>query len=371
MDTVINVPSYDVDTSIANRLFLERNYKFESHESWETLKAGTGSKLSADSALYFFYEGYTEHRIVLQYEKAIALLHVSKFSAEIRVIITGETLQSLEACKSIIKKKFPVAPEPISSEISVRFWYLSPNGPKSVHRNIAAPTWEAITHNYTSSTNTGLDKLLNEFEATSGGKLILWHGEPGTGKTYALRALCQAWRSWCTVEYIMDPEVLLGSSPGYLASMILHNDDDDDEVATQKWKLLIMEDTGELLTENAHVNAGQGLSRLLNVVDGFIGQGLRVLVLITTNQKFNALHPAVSREGRCAASIKFDDLNLNEVDEFFKANNAERPSLLKNTYSLAELYSLLKKESMPRDMVTKKKSNSIGFQVKGIAQKTL
>jgi hypothetical protein len=66
---------------------------------------------------------------------------------------------------------------------------------------------------------------------------------------------------------------------------------DDDE----KWRLLVLEDTGELLAADAKERTGQGLSRLLNVVDGIIGQGLRVLVLVTTNEPLKRLHPAVAR----------------------------------------------------------------------------
>jgi hypothetical protein len=52
---------------------------------------------------------------------------------------------------------------------------------------------------------------------------------------------------------------------------------------------------------DAKEQAGQGLSRFLNVVDSIIGQGLRVLILVTTNEPLRRLHPAVSRPGRCAA----------------------------------------------------------------------
>ena len=38
------------------------------------------------------------------------------------------------------------------------------------------------------------------------GQLLLWHGEPGTGKTYALRALAWEWRAWCRFHYVTDPE---------------------------------------------------------------------------------------------------------------------------------------------------------------------
>src|SRR5438046_8444628 len=79
------------------------------------------------------------------------------------------------------------------------------------------------------------------------------------------------------------------------------------------WRLLVLEDTGELLTPDAKSIIGQGLSRFLNVVDGLIGQGLRVLVLVTTNEELRRLHPAVARPGRCAANIEFTALPADEA----------------------------------------------------------
>ena len=80
----------------------------------------------------------------------------------------------------------------------------------------------------------------------------------------------------------------------------------------------ILEDTGELLAADAKERTGQGLSRLLNVVDGLIGQGLRVLVLVTTNETLRSLHPAVSRPGRCASQIEFAAFTADEAAEWLE-----------------------------------------------------
>ena len=133
------------------------------------------------------------------------------------------------------------------------------------------------------------------FEPGVGGRLILWHGEPGTGKTYALRALGWEWRSWCDLHYITDPETFFGSSPAYMLDVLLDDDDDDDDRAAGGCSSSRTPASCSRPTRRSQ--AGQGLSRLLNVVDGLIGQGLRILVLVTTNEPLGRLHAAVVAPG--------------------------------------------------------------------------
>jgi hypothetical protein len=99
--------------------------------------------------------------------------------------------------------------------------------------------------------------------------------------------------------------------------------DDGEETQEQAWRLLVLEDTGELLTPDAKSVIGQGLSRFLNVVDGLIGQGLRVLVLVTTNEELRRLHPAVARPGRCAANIDFEPLGADEAGAWLQSHGVE------------------------------------------------
>jgi ATP-dependent 26S proteasome regulatory subunit len=72
------------------------------------------------------------------------------------------------------------------------------------------------------------------------------------------------------------------------------------------------------------------------VVDGLIGQGLRVLVLVTTNEPIRKLHPAVARPGRCAANIEFVPLSADEATTWLAAHGA--PDGRVRSATLAELY---------------------------------
>jgi hypothetical protein len=166
------------------------------------------------------------------------------------------------------------------------------------------------------------------------GRLMLWQGKPGTGKTYALRALANEWRHWCEFHYITDPEALLGRA-GYLLHLVLHETGDD-----SRWRLLVMEDTGELLSIDARQSVGQALSRLLNTTEGLLGQGLRVLLLITTNEDLGKLNPAVTRFGRCLSAVEFAPLTRDEAASWLACFGSEtEPS---GPLTLSELYAAIR-----------------------------
>ena len=71
-----------------------------------------------------------------------------------------------------------------------------------------------------------------------------------------------------------------------------------------------------------------------------MGQGLRVLVLITTNERIETLHPAVSRPGRCAANIEFDALSEKEASAWLErhgaSDEAAAPRILASLYAQVE-----------------------------------
>lgn len=281
------------------------------------------------------------------------------------VVGAGHTAGDVDRFIATARAHLPVAvSDPEAPRVPVTFWSLGPQGPVGRTRQIDVPPWEEITTNYASSTFLELAGMMDDFTPGAGGQLLLWHGVPGTGKTYALRALAWEWREWCDLHYVTDPETFFGERAGYMLDVLLHDEGapvgqhDPDGPAPPpphalardgRWRLLVLEDTGELMSSDARERAGQGLSRLLNVVDGLIGQGLRILVLVTTNEELRRLHSAVSRPGRCASKILFEPLGVEDAGFWLRKRGYEGAVDFGGGKPVADLFALLEERETAGD----------------------
>jgi hypothetical protein len=231
---------------------------------------------------------------------------------------------------------YPIRKATEDHTVPVTFHYGTAQGHAKISRNITVPPWRFIQGNYSPEVHEGLSPLFGARKDLdlAAGKLLLWHGSAGTGKTYALRSLAWEVRSWCSMHYVVDPDAMLGGRTDYLVDIIL----DEDGVSPDQWKLLILEDSGELITADAKRNTGQALSRLLNLLDGILGQGLKTMVIITTNEEVAKFHEAIMRPGRCLSNVEFGPLSIEQGREWMAARG--KNVQIHRSYTLAQLYAL-------------------------------
>jgi ATPase family associated with various cellular activities (AAA) len=295
-----------------------RRVMFPAHDLRCEQARPLGTPLLVDEATHCF-------ELLLELEPDMLAL-VSASNGNGSVAIAGRDAREVERVAHDFAAVLRDRPDGDPHQLTLRVWTYAEYGPETVRRRIEVPQWGEIRDGYPEDVRGSLDTLAAATGPGPGG-LVLWHGEPGTGKSYALRALARAWAPWCDTLVVSDPEAFLGR--GVVGSEVAGSG--------SRYRLVVLEDAGELLAADAREHAGQGLSRLLNLTDGILGAGLRTIVLVTTNEPLGRLHPAVARPGRCWAEVEFGRLAASESDAWLVGRGLPaRDRML----TLAELYAL-------------------------------
>ena len=184
------------------------------------------------------------------------------------------------------------------------------------------------------------EQLMQRFENETKG-LILFHGKPGTGKTYYIRHLLTKMVASGNVVVYMPPNMVDHLvEPGFITFLhkeIIQWADDG------YFCVLLIEDAEPLLAKRQEGVRIQGVTNLLNMTDGLLNDMLKLQIICTFNVDLKRLDSALLRPGRLIARKEFKP--LSELDANLLAQRLGIKHHFKKPATLGEIYAMLKNKN--------------------------
>lgn len=190
----------------------------------------------------------------------------------------------------------------------------------------------------------------NFFNDKPFGRLLVIHGESGTGKTNWLQSLIYEVELENVKFVYISPDLLFGLDPSALNQLLLESNLDGAKL------VLVIEDADECLAKRATDNY-LSVSKLLNLADGFLGNMLDLRIIATTNVPKVDIDPAVKRPGRLFSLLEIGKLSTDVANEAYKRISKNDSGIYTSSQTLAQIYADALKKSNNSEKPVKK----VGF----------
>lgn len=220
--------------------------------------------------------------------------------------------------------------KPIKPTFSI--CYMTDSGIKLINSNIKEVSWDSIKNNY--NTDLPLDKINNFIISEESSGLSLFHGIPGTGKTYFIRYLISKYSNKKFVYIDYNDFYKLCDAKYFLNDL--------------KNTVLIIEDCEGLLKSRDSNDFSYTISSLLNITDGLLSDSVNIKVICTFNTNLKNLDRALTRNGRLKINYEFKELSKDIANKKKEELNSKTSSNL-----LCDIYN--------PDTVNPQIKNKIGF----------
>jgi hypothetical protein len=189
--------------------------------------------------------------------------------------------------------------------------------------------------NYGAGFNKFHNDLILRFNTSTKG-LVLFHGQPGTGKTYYIRHLLRNMVQQNKVVIYMPPNMVDHLvEPGFMTFL---SGEVQEFSENNQTCVLLIEDAEPLLAKRQEGVRIQGITNLLNMSDGLLNDMLKLQIICTFNVDLRKLDSALLRPGRLIARKEFKA--LPELDANLLAQRLKIKHHFKGPATLGEIYAM-------------------------------
>jgi hypothetical protein len=172
--------------------------------------------------------------------------------------------------------------------------------------------------------------------------IILLHGDPGTGKTSYIKYLTGLVKEK-DILFIPPSMAEMLSEPTIIPFLMEHRN-----------SILIIEDAERVISDREINGSPAGVSNILNLTDGILGDCLNIQIVATFNMRREKIDKALLRKGRLIVEHKFEKLNINDTNKLLK--HLEKDFISNEEMCLADIYNI------DVELIkTNKKTSKIGF----------
>ncbi len=194
--------------------------------------------------------------------------------------------------------------------------------------------------NYGSGFQKFHTELMKRFESETQG-LVLFHGEPGTGKTFYIRHLLRSMATKSKKVIYMPPNMVDHLvDPGFMTFLTRTIN----EFSARKiFCVLLIEDAEPLLASRQSDTRIQGVTNLLNMTDGLLNDMLRLQIICTFNVELKKIDKALLRPGRLVARKEFKQLSVLDANLLTQRLGIKHH--FKTPATLGEIYALRKNKN--------------------------
>jgi len=176
--------------------------------------------------------------------------------------------------------------------------------------------------------------------------LILFYGDPGTGKSTYIRYLVHFIRK---DVIFMTPSMASNLDSPEITRLLIDNPN----------TVFVIEDAEKLLVSREK-ESNSSISMLLNLTDGLLGDGLGIQFIATFNTHIQNIDKALLRKGRLNSLYEFKPLTIEKSKNLLEKNGITN-YLVNKPMTLAELFNISQD-----DFEYKTERKGIGFINKAV-----